>query len=263
MGLKLSSGPGDTETTHPGVSPHVNPTVAQECQRHRVAVQGWGSRAVSGTPTSPHTGVTGRHWPIRKIRFYFPSGCTCTTSIPRAMTLSPRSASTPAAHRPLPVQPRGAGIPLPGPAPLGSLGHRSVLPPHCRFQGQSWCGASLGLAAVTSGEQLPPSPLRSLGWRVRAPSASAAVSGGCCRTPAHLRDTRRDVTPRTFRQFPPRSLRLPCRERRESCRYHGVSGWGAPCSCPLSATPTPPWGPTVRWPVAHSWSGQTDRWGCA
>lgn len=66
------------------------------------------------------------------------------------------------------------------------------------------------------------------------------LSGGCCRTPAHLRDTRRGVTPRTFRQLPPRSLRLPCRERRESCRYHGVSGWGAPCSCPLSTTPTPP-----------------------
>lgn len=212
-------------------------------------MQGWGSRAISGT----HTGVTGRHWPITKIRFYFPSGCVCTTSIPRAMTLSPRSASTPAAHGPLPARPWGAGTPLPGPAPCGQPRPRSVLPPHCQLQGQCQCGASLGSAAATSGEQLPPSPLRSLGWRVlcwlRLPVPLSQVGAA---GPRLISATLAGASPLAPSGSCPRGP-SDCPAERGGRATMGCLGGGHSVPTHLSTTPTPPWGPTVRWPVAQSW----------
>lgn len=109
-----------------------------------------------------------------------------------------------------------------------------------------------------AGSSLP--PRSSLwGWRARAPADSAAVSGGCCRTPAHLRDTRRGVTPRTFRQLPPRSLRPPCREREgRAAGAGGVYKLGG-CPTPAHCHPVPAshGGVALKRPVLQSWGVST------
>lgn len=137
--------------------------------------------AVSGTPRAPHLAPRwgGRQAPAhQKNKVYFPSGCTCTTSARGAVTpCPPQSASTPAARGPLPVQPRGAGTPLPGPALRGQPWPRERPPTPLPAPGpvsvRSQPAAPVSVAAA-SGGQLPPSPLQSLGL-------ACAGSGRLCR----------------------------------------------------------------------------------
>lgn len=178
-------------------------------------MQGWGSRAISGTPTSPHTGVTGRHWPITKIRFYFRSGCTCTTSIPRATTLSPPECLH-AGRTQAPSSPAlGRGDPPPRPCPAWAASATgassrptassrasvsvvpawarplpprvsSSLPPHCGlWAGVCWLRLPLPLSQVgAAGPRLisatlaGASPLAPSGSCPRGPSDCPAERGG-------------------------------------------------------------------------------------
>lgn len=211
-------------------------------------------------PTLPHARAAGRHQPIRKISFIF-QAAACAQPAPAG----PRHRPPPRAPRrrphtgPFQSSPGARGPPSPALSRVGILGHGSVLLPRCRLRGRCRCCPSLRprarLPPPRVGSSLPP---RSglWGWRARAPAGSAAVSGGCCRTPAHLRDTRRGVTPRTFRQLPPTSLRPPCGERRRELQTLGGSlcqPWGAPllptaAPCRLHEGRTAP-----KWPVPPSW----------
>lgn len=88
------------------------------------------------------------------------------------------------------------------------------------------CQPTTLLCPIACGWRAAPSlPLRSLGLAV---TGSAAVLLWVLVAPAHLRATRSGVTPLTFRQLPPRSLRPPCGERRGELRGAWVSQWERP-----------------------------------
>lgn len=178
----------------PGVSPHIGPIGAHVCNHgksqdgctgssdaEQPQAQAWGVGAILGTPCVPHLAPRrGSRQALshQKNKVYFPSGCMCTTSARGVATSSPPGAPPRWPHTgPLLVQPRGAGTPLPSPAPHGQPRPREHPPTPLPAPGPvSVLSQSVaqGSAAATLGEQLPPSPLRSLGL-------ACAGSGRLCR----------------------------------------------------------------------------------